>query len=193
MMPMIAGPPYAVAPIFSKLAAMSRQWLLNAACSMALSGSAPVELVDQSLHARGDDIAGASIVLADGGHIVPTLDSETCRRQAREVAAEGHDPRGALEIRPRHPVRAQALRVDAVPAKSLHDTRRDLRVGLGAGRSRGQGKTALRGETPEVLARDDALRRAVQTHEQDERCRAHAHLPRIRGHSAATPDNPIPS
>src|SRR5215471_2701210 len=141
-------------------------------CASALS-----ELIHQPAHSGGNDVAGTSIVLADRGHVVPALDSEPRRGHVRQVAAERDDARGSIEVGPRHRLRSKTGRVDAVSTKAPHDARRELRVRLGAGRRGIRHETSLGRETLEMLAGDDAFRRAVETHEEDERwSRGHAGL-----------------
>src|SRR5262249_51808909 len=86
--------------------------------------------------------------------------------------------RGSLEVGPRHRLRPKTARVDAVSTKASHDARRELRVRLCAGGRGIRRETSLGGESLEMLAGDDALSRAVETHEEDEgRSRSHADLP----------------
>jgi hypothetical protein len=69
----------------------------------------------------------------------------------------------------RHVTRTPPRDVEAIRAKASDDERRNFRVGLDAGRNSFHNATALRRETAKVLSSDQALGRAMQTHEKDSR------------------------
>src|SRR5688572_12333487 len=124
--------------------------------------------VDERPYARGDGVTRAAVVLAHRRHLVPPLHGEARWRDGGEVAAEGDDVRGALEVRPPDRARPLPADVDAVGAQSLDHARRDLRIRLGARARDGGVEAALRAEPAEVLARDHALGGAVQADEDDD-------------------------
>src|SRR5262245_17299697 len=97
MIPMMAGPPYAVAPSFSRLAAMSFQCSLNVACCTDPSlASSRCDLVHQGSHPRGYRVPRTAEVLADSGHVIPALDRESLG--SIDLAAKCDHQRGALQI-----------------------------------------------------------------------------------------------
>ena len=68
------------------------------------------------------------MVLADRRHVVPAPDRKRGGRERAEIAAEGHDQRGAFEVRTDDRSRPETAELDPVAAEAPRDPRRDLGV-----------------------------------------------------------------